>query len=115
MCAFGDKLRSDEKPAFSPVLLYHSQGTNAHAILSASPSPSKQSVAAAAVPWQRRRLWFAPPQHVLLQRAMCHGSAVQLAALLSRAHLACMWDHRVCSRRTPPPPPPNQPCTCLHP
>lgn len=45
--------------------------------------------------WQRRRLWYAPPQHVLLQRAVCRAATVQFAALLSHAHLACMWDHQV--------------------
>jgi hypothetical protein len=46
--------------------------------------------------WRRRRLWFAPPPHVLLQRALvaAHGT-VQLAAQLSRSHLAYLWDHQV--------------------
>lgn len=74
------------------------QGTNAHAILThcngASHAVGAQAYTAAAQ-WQRRRLWYAPLQHVLLQRANCRASTVQMAALLTRAHLACMWDHRV--------------------
>lgn len=46
--------------------------------------------------WQRRRLWFAPPPHVLLQRALAAArGTVQLAAQLSRTHLAYLWDHQV--------------------
>ena len=77
------------------------QGTNAHAILAHAPGTTSRAAVAASPPWQRRRLWYAPPQHVLLQRAVCHAATVQFAALLSHAHLACMWDHQVMAPHPP--------------
>ena len=73
------------------------QGTNAHAILgqdqgkalAATPTVSRTTL------WQRRRLWYAPPTHVLLQRGSCKAGVAHMSALITRAHMACMWDHRV--------------------
>ena len=72
------------------------QGTNAHVIMCHTGGSGSAAVNAMDTPWQRRRLWFAPPPHLLLQRAL--GAArgiVQLATLLGRSQLAYLSDHQV--------------------
>jgi hypothetical protein len=71
------------------------QGTNAHVIMCHTEG-SSAAAGVANVPWQRRRLWFAPPPHLLLQRALIAArGVVQLATLLGRTQLAYLWDHQV--------------------
>lgn len=75
------------------------QGTNAHVLLCRANDAAAVATARAAAEttaWQRRRLWFAPPPHVLLQAVRMTGRGVaQLHTMLSRAHLAYLWDHKV--------------------
>jgi hypothetical protein len=74
------------------------QGTNAHVIMCHTDSSSTAAAAVKDIPWQRRRLWFAPPPHLLLQRALVVArGVVQLATLLGRTQLAYLWDHQVAS------------------
>lgn len=72
------------------------QGTNAHVVMCHTDGSSVPVSAAAETTWQRRRLWFAPPPHVLLHCALAAArGTVQLAAQLGRSHLAYLWDHQV--------------------
>jgi hypothetical protein len=72
------------------------QGTNAHVIMCHMDGSSASAAASTDTPWHRRRLWFAPPPHVLLQRALVTArGVVQLATQLGRAQLAYLWDHQV--------------------
>ena len=72
------------------------QGTNAHVIMCHTEGSDSTATAVKDVLWQRRRLWFAPSPHLLLQRALVAARGiVQLATLLSRTQLAYLWDHQV--------------------
>ena len=77
------------------------QGTNAHAVLSASTS----SVGVYASQhqsnihtFQQERYWVLPKAHSFLATAACRGGAVTVQCVLSEPSLAFLLDHRVMGR-----------------
>ena len=76
------------------------QGTNAHAVLQASPTAVAGPPAVAAVAWQPRRQWVLPPAHCLIKHCMpgeqCNKA--MFACKLLQPALAFLWEHQVMDR-----------------
>lgn len=84
------------------------QGTNAHIILAAAAPGRALEFPVRSPAWQRRRCWFGPPPHALLQRASSglpvKGIAQECAFHCPTAapRLALLWDHVVAGRALVP-------------
>ena len=76
------------------------QGTNAHAVLQASPTAVAGPPAMAALTWQPRRQWVLPPAHCLIKHCMPgeQPNKAMFACKLVQPALAFLWEHQVMDR-----------------
>ena len=76
------------------------QGTNAHAVLQASPTSVAGPTAVADFTWQLRRQWVLPPAHCLIKHCMPgeQPNKAMFACKLLQPALAFLWEHQVMGR-----------------